>query len=210
MMFRRIAIALGVGIGAAAGLGLAAEPAAACVGEACRGEAGAKSSSKPLDLGQFMRHGSAKTARRSESRRHTVRKPVTRRQTRTTKAPSPQPPALPVEAAAAYALQPNNALRVEASGALGDIDRTTGVAPIERDSASAAAENAVKLVDAAEFNEIDRKARDLPPATIETAVTEHAPRASGNPAGDFWLARLWTALQSGLAALAAMVRSLFG
>jgi hypothetical protein len=124
--------------------------------------------------------------------------------------PPPEPAPLPVAAAAAYALQPNPTVRVVASDELNEIDIISGAVPVASETAAPNTEIAVRLVEASEFNEIDRKADERRPAAVEIAPPNRENLARSDHAADSRLQRVWGVLQSAFAALAAATRHLFG
>jgi len=192
------------------GLSLTAASTLACVGTDCRSTASAEPLSKPLDLTRFMRQSIAKSTRRAAKKPPAIRRPVAKPQERPTTAPPPEPARLPVEAAAAYAPQPDPPVRVVASDELNEIDIVGDAVPVATDTAAPNTENTVKLVEASEFNEIDRKADNLRPAAVEIAPPNRENLARSDHAADSWLQRVWAVLQNAFAALAAATRHLFG
>jgi hypothetical protein len=63
------------------------------------------------------------------------------------------------------------------------------------------------LVDATEFNDIDRKADDGPPLSVQAAQRDDT-QIKAEQADSSWLQWLWSALTSTMAALATAVHQL--
>jgi hypothetical protein len=176
----------------------------ACIGTDYRSTASAEPLSKPLDLTRFMQQSTEKSIGRATKKRHEIRRPVAKSQEQPTTTPPPEPAPFPVEAAAA--VQPEPPVRVVASDELNEIDIISGRIPVGSKTAAPITENAVKLVEASEFNEIDRKADDLRPAAFETAPPDGENPARGYHAGGSRFQQAWAVLQSAFAAIAAAVQ----
>jgi len=217
MTFRRIAscaaVILGLVLGS--GFGLAVAPAGTCEGNDCRTISKAKPPSKPLDLTRFMRHATAKStarttylARSQNAGRRWVARAQRHKHQRD--AARPEPAALPNEAAAAFASQPEAQVQVVASDQFNEIDRDAAAAPVETTAIATVAENAVQWVDAAEFNDIDRKADAARPASLDTPAHGLDAQARSDHAGASWMQRLWTVVQSALLTIVMALRQLIG
>jgi len=212
MMFRAIVGRAAVALGLLLSLSLSAAPA--CNGAGC-------ADGKPLDIMQFMRQQAAST-RTGESKRVGGKSRHAKPQAKTAvkhgdgrtiaarAAAQPKPAPMPAEAAASFASRPEQpAQHVEAvgSGEPNAIDRTADAAPAETVGAAVASGPIVQLVDAAEFNDIDRKADDGAPLEAKIAPSDYA-RTQAEQADSSWLQWLWSALTSTVAALATAVRQL--
>jgi len=198
MRLRRIALRTALVLGL--GLSLTSAPMLACIGANCRSTASAEPRSKPLDLSRFMRQSAGNTTKRAVKKRHAVRRPAVKPQERPTTVPLPEPAPLPVEAVAAYASQPDPSVRVVARDELNEIDIIGKAATAATVTATPNVEHAVKLVEASEFNEIDRKADGLRPMAA-TARPARETLARGDPATDSWIEWTWAALRSAFTAL---------
>lgn len=192
-------------------LGPGASAAPACDRAGCRTTA----DGKPLDIMQFMREQAAST-RVAKPRRAKARAaaPVQRSAHRSVAArPKPKPATLPVEASKSFASQPEQDVPVVASDEVNAIDRAADrpadKSPPETVGAAAVDGPVVQLVDASEFNDIDRKAENGPPLpanpTHSGDASTHNEQASAS-----WLQRIWSALGSTLTALASAVHHLIG
>ena len=182
-----------------AGLSLAVAPAFGCDGTDCASAAKTKSPSKPLRLDQFMRHpattataGAAKV--RKATKTHAAAAPRHRHRV----AAKPDPLTLPVEAAKAFAAQPDANVRVVASDELNEIDLAAAV-PSETGAVVAASQN-VLVVDAGELNDIDRLADQPRAASPDSVATPRNPTVGGETASQTWTQRLWTMLYGAWAA----------
>jgi hypothetical protein len=190
----------------------------------------AKSPPAPLQLSRFMRTAPAKPPTRAArkhpakhrnavaARKHTGshrHAAVTHRNKPKT---SPATKPVPVEAAAAFAALPQPApqppVREVASGEINDIDRAAGPAPAETTGTRRIA--TVQLVEATDYNDIDRKSDDALPASFAEPTPPAPLPASQTGAGSSmspsmsWSARLWATLQQVFAAIASGWRSLLG
>ena len=190
-------------------LGLLLSPnvsaAAACEGAGCRATAKAK----PLNIMQFMREQAAST-RAAEPRRRSARATakVQRAPHRAITARR-KPVPMPVEAAASFASQPAPSVEDMASGEHNAIGRIADAAPAETTGAAIASGPDVRLVDAGELNDIDRKADTGPPFSADTARGGDAP-THGEQANASWVKWIWSAVGSTFAALATAVHQLIG
>lgn len=187
-------------------LSLNVPAASACEGAGCR-------AGKPLDIMRFMLEQAASTrvGEIEPSHGKVLAKAKVHRRSHGAVAAQPQPTPIPAEAAASFASRPGQQVpeNVEfvASDEANAIDRAADAAPVETTGAAAAGGPAVQLVDAAEFNDIDRKADDRLPLSARVAGGDGAPTHSER-ASLAWLHWLWSALGSTLAALATAVRQL--
>jgi hypothetical protein len=201
-MFRIIVGCTALILGLLLSLNVAAT--AACEDGACPTAAKAK----PLDIMQFMREQAAST-RAAKPRGDNVRAAAkAQRPARRAVAARPKPAALPTEASGSFASQPDSAVQVMASGELNAIDRAAA-APAETVGAAPAAEPNVQLVDAGEFNDIDRKAEDHPPLFADSGPVADA-NANDGSAHASWVQRIWSALGNLFGALATAAHQLTG
>ena len=206
MTFSRIACCAALIVGLAQTI----SPAGACDGPDCRAATKSKPQAKPLQLGKFMRHSSAKNAAHASKRGDGHRQVTLARQRKHTSPPAAAAPeAIPVEAAAAFASQPSAQVRVVASDELNEIDRAAGPVPIETTGAGWPAEQAVQFADAADYNDIDRKSDDLRLASLASVPSNGDVPMRGDQASRSWIERLWARLQNAFIAVAAAVRYLF-
>lgn len=194
-----------------------ASAAPVCEGAGCPAAVQSKSA-KPLDIMKFMREQAAST--RVSKTRSTKPRPVdhARRPAASSvaarSAPARSQTRLPVEAASSFASQPEQAAPAVASDELSTADRAAAPAPAETVGAAPSDSPNVQIVDADEFNDIDRKAYDglLAEAARLRADAqgrdEQQPGAS--PANPSWLQWIWSATAGTLAALSAAVHQLLG
>lgn len=118
---------------------------------------------------------------------------------------------MPVEASASFAAPPEQKeevkVQVEASDKDNATDRVAAAAPVETTGTALAADPVVQLVDAEEFNEIDRKADDGPPLSTNMARGEDV-QTPTEQATTSWLQWIWSALGRRLGVLVAAVHQL--
>lgn len=95
------------------------------------------------------------------------------------------------------------------SDELNAIDRAAGPPPAKTVGAAVTSGPGVQLVDAEEFNDIDRKADESPrlPAAAERSGDAPNHSEQANPS---WLRWIWSALAGTLTALASAVHQLIG
>jgi hypothetical protein len=191
-------------------LSLTAALTLAGIGIVCWNAASAEPLPKPLDLTRFMHQPIGKSTERAAKKPPAIRRTVAKRQERPATAPPSEPAPLPVEAARADAVQPGPPVRVVASDQLNEIDIVGDAVPVAGGTAAPNTENAVKLVEASEFNEIDRKADDLRPAAVEIAPPHGENLARSDHASNSWVQQAWAKLQGAFAVLAAAIRQSFG
>jgi hypothetical protein len=212
MMLRTIAGRAAVALGLFLSLSLPAAPA--CNGAGC-------ANGKPLDIMQFMREQAAST--RVGEARHARGKPryakpqaktaAKHRNDRTIAARDaswPMPAPMPAEAAASFASRPVQASQqadVAGTGEPNAVDHAAKSAPAETMGAAVTSGPAVQLVDAAEFNDIDRKADDGAPISVQAAPRDDT-QIKAEQAESSWLQWLWSALTNTVIALATAVRQL--
>jgi hypothetical protein len=160
IVFRRAVRHAALSFGLLLGLTFAAAPAdAACTGDNCR--AAASSKAKPLNLMRFMDQDTPATgARKATSQRRTgshVRRAQSKKRATATATKQSKPPVT----------TPNN---------VGDAAATDeSAARAKTDTATDRNESAVQVVDATEFNDIDRKADETQsPVANETATATDA------------------------------------
>jgi hypothetical protein len=186
-------------------LGQNAVAAPACDDTECQ----AATTSKPLNIMQFMREQAAST--RPPKPRQARVQPVAhaQRPAHRVVAARPKPAAMPVEAASSYASQEPK-VQIVASDELNDIDRAA-VATLpsaETTGGAIAAESNVQLVDTEAFNDIDRKAEGSQQLSAAARIADaHAASSQG---GVSWLQWIWSAVGGTFAALATAVHQLIG
>jgi hypothetical protein len=210
VMFRAIAGCTALAVGLLLSLNLPAT--SACNGTGCPTAAG-----KPLNIMQFMREQAASTRVHETQPHHgktQAKAKVTHRSHRTVAArpkPSLMPSPMPAEAAESFASRPQQQAPANVGVVTSDDanvpDRAAYGAPAETMGAAVAIGPAVQLVDAQEFNDIDRKADDSAPVLSSVAGGD-AVQTDSNQANTSWLHWLWSALAGTFAALATAVRQL--
>jgi hypothetical protein len=192
---------------AAVVLGLLISPtmsaAAACEGAGCRATANAK----PLNIMQFMREQAAST-RGAQPRHRSTRAAakvhrVPHRAIAARRKSAPVPPV----AAASFASRPASAVQDVASDEHKTIDRIADAAAVATMDAAIPFVSDVQLVDAKEFNDIDRKAEGAGPASVNMTQDDKGP-AQSEQVNVSWLHWIWSAVGSTFAALATAVHQL--
>lgn len=214
MTFRAIVCSVALGLGLLTGVDASAAPD--CDGTECRKTAPAK----PLNIMQFMREQAASTRAAEPPRTKAratadVKRPARRAvaaQSKPGSKPANRSAPLPADASASFASQPaqgvpQQSVPVVQSDELNAIDRAAGAAPAETVGAGTTAGSAVRMVDAEEFNDIDRKVENSP--THSANVERDAP-ARNEQANSSWLQWIWSAIGSTLTALATAVHHLIG
>lgn len=192
------------------GLSLTAALTLAGIGIDCWNAASAEPLSKPLDLTRFMHQPTGKATGHAAKKPRAIRRTVAKSQEQPATTPPPEPAPSPVETVPAAAVQPDPPVRVVTSNELNEIDIVSGSIPAASRTAAPTTENAVKLVEASEFNEIDRKADELRPAAVEIEPLHGESPARSDHAADSWAQQAWAKLQGALAVLAAAIRQSFG
>lgn len=200
-----------------------AAEAATCDGAPCPPARPSKTS-KPLQLGQFMRTAAKPSTRAVKPATH-VAKPVTH----AVKA-SPgkilgkqhrvlvlrkriAPPAeaetpLPTEAAAAFASQHDPDVRVVTADELNDIDLAAGPAAPETNGAAPSDAVALRFADATNFTVADRPGDERASPARASDPTDAA--TPDDRLGPSWIEWFWAMLQRPFVALTAGWRALFG
>jgi hypothetical protein len=197
--------------GAVLALGLCqtiAPAGAACEGADCRHAATSRRPSQPLQLGNFTRPATAKSVAPKSRKRTTQAKQA--RQRAAVPLPPPKEQPLPAEAATAFAAQPAVAVRVVTSEELNEIDLAAGPAPAETTGIGPRGEDEVQLVDASDFNDIDRKSDVSPMASAMASAAAVEGPAPSQPASASFIERFWAMLQNAFAALGTAFHYLFG
>jgi hypothetical protein len=189
---------------------LAAALTLAGIGIDCWNTASAEPLSKPLDLTRFMHPSTGQSTERAAKKPPAIRRPAAKRQEQPAMVPPPQPGPLPAETARVDAVPPGPLVRVVASDQLNEIDIVADSVPVAGGTAAPITENAVKLVEASEFNDIDRKAGDLRPAAVEIPPPHGENLARSEHAADSWVQQAWAKLQGAFAVLAAAIRQSLG
>jgi hypothetical protein len=183
---------------------------AACEGDGCSAVANAK----PLNIMQFMREQAASTRVRKQSASTRLAKPRPSYTRATAKVPRHQviatrkkPGPMPVEAAASFASPEQEAQTPATVGLYNPFNGTADATPAETTGAAVARGPDVQLVDADEFNDIDRKADSDPALSLNSALGNDS-QTHGQQANNSWLRWIWSALGSTFAALATAVHQL--
>jgi hypothetical protein len=115
---------------------------------------------------------------------------------------------LATDAASAFASQHEPDVRVVAADELNEIDLAAGPAAPETVGLAPSGDDAVRVVDAAAYNDVDRQGdQGSSPASVPDTVSE--PAQPDRP-GPTWIEQFWAMLQHAVAALAAGWRALFG
>jgi hypothetical protein len=201
-MFRRTIWTAALGLGLLMGPTVAAT--AACEGDGCS----VAGDAKPLNIMQFMREQAASTRVRKQSASTRVAKPrpspiqATAKVPRAPIAARKQPAPMPVEAATAFASRPE-----QAAGPYNPFDSIADATPAETTGAAIALGPDVQLVDAEEFNDIDRKA-DSGPSFFANSAPGDGSQARSQQTNGSWLRWIWSGLGSTFAALATAVHQL--
>jgi hypothetical protein len=203
MMFRAIIGCAAWLLGVLLSVNVSAAPA--CDDAEC-----ATATAKPLNIMQFMREQAAATrvVKVRDANPGTIAK--VRRPPRRAIAAPRKPVPMPAEAAASFAARPDQKEQMKAPAVTADeptaIDRTADMAPSETMGVAAAVGPDVQLVDAEEFNDIDRKA-DTGSLSADTGQSSDA-QARGQQANTSWRQWLWSAVGSTFAALATALHQL--
>jgi hypothetical protein len=178
-----------------------------CDGEDCPATAKAK----PLDIMQFMREQAAST--RTAMPRHSPRRPTAKVHRPVQKVHRPvhraiaarqKPVQVPPEAAASFA---SPSVPPAPAAESNPASPAAEAPPAETVGAAVSSGPNVQLVDAGEFNDIDRKADVGPPPSVRLAPVEVS-RTSREQTGTSWLRWIWSAVGSAFAALATAVHQL--
>jgi hypothetical protein len=197
MMFRTTICSAALVMGVLMSLSVAAP--AACEGDGCL------ANGKPLDIMQFMREQAASTrvAKPRPSQPRATAK--VQRAPHQAIAARKKPVPIPVEAAASFASRPEQEAQAPATSSPSNpfVGAAATAAPETTGEAIVSGPD-VQLVDAEEFNDIDRKADSGPPLSVATASGD-AHSAQGNTS---WMRWVWLALGSTFAALATAVHQL--
>lgn len=160
---------------------------------------------KPLDITQFMREQAASTRAAEARKTKPAAKPVAKSAAKPVAKPHQQP-ASRAAAAKPAAAPPAAALLPEAATAFAAPMPVPAASPFppppkpETVGAAVATEPNVQLVDAAELNDIDRKAEAAPSRLVSTPT----PVVSTS-----WLQAIWAAVGNLFAALVTAVHQLF-
>lgn len=205
MMFRKMIYGAMLVAGLLVHQGIAA--AEDCDGEDCPMTAKAK----PLDIMQFMREQAASTRtatprlahpRKTVKINHPPRRVVTARR---------KPVRVPAEAAASFASRPEPTEPPSAQSAPAPEYNPANVAAeapqAETVGAAVSSGPNVQLVDAGDFNDIDRKADIGPPPSVRPARVDVS-QTGREQTGTSWLQWIWSAVGSAFAALATAVHQL--
>jgi hypothetical protein len=199
---------------------------AACDGGTCPTGLSGKVG-KPLQLGQFMRTAGKPTSRAVKSSaqatnlaKHTPKplmhavktnsaKPKNSLALRKRLAPPDEAGTpLPTDAAAAFAAQHDPDVRVMAEDELNEIDLAAGPAAPETVGSAPSGEDAVRIVDATTYNEVDRQGDERSsPASSPDPVGKAAQSDDPSPT---WIEQFRAMLRHAIAALTATWRALFG
>ena len=177
-------------------------PAVACEGAECV----AIKSGKPLNIMQFMREQAAST-RVSERPQKAAHAPAkTHRAPHRAIAARRKPVQMPPAAAASFASQPFLDAGEISTAAQNSADRTADSVDTETTGAAIGAGADVQLVDADEYNEIDRKTDDGPTSLTDPIDSGNAPNLGH--AEISWLRWIWSSLENTFAALTTAVHQL--
>jgi hypothetical protein len=213
MMFRAILSCVALIIGLLAALNVTAQSAGACNGASC-------GSAQPLNLMNFMngsgKAGTAKTAapavtastkKTATRHRHPVK--TATRASDDAVAPSPEQPALPAAASAAYAEHSASDVQVVSGDEVNAIDLAMSKADKPAAETNGAATGAgsdnpdrAKWADAKEFRAEQYKPSSAPvPASDTTNNTAFR--------DETWMGQFWSVIGDGYVALMAMIKQLF-
>jgi hypothetical protein len=189
-----------------------AAQAAPCDGSPCPAARPGKVA-KPLQLGQFMRPGAIPVSRKvkpsAQAAKTNSGKPKKALALRKRiEPPDEETKPLATDAASAFASQHEPDVRVVAADELNEIDLAAGPAAPETVGLAPSGDDAVRVVDAAAYNDVDRQGdQGSSPASVPDTVSE--PAQPDRP-GPTWIEQFWAMLQHAVAALAAGWRALFG
>lgn len=176
--------------------------APACNGAGCRAAAPAK----PLDIMKLMREQAASTRVGEQRSGRTRASAKSQRPAHRAVAARPRQVPMPAEAAASFASRPEQKDQVQATGdERNAADRIADSALVETVGAAVATGPVVQMVDAQEFNDIDRQADDRP--SLPTGFDRDA-RTQSEQANASWLQLIWSAFANTFIALATAVQQL--
>jgi hypothetical protein len=199
MMFRAIVGRTALGLGLL--LSLSISPIAACEGAGC----GVAANTKPLNIMQFMREQAASTRVNERPRDSAAATAKIHRAPHNATAVRRKPVRMPGEAAASFASQqaPNVQQTAIDERKIAEEDAIS----TETTGAAVASDPDVQLVDAAEYNEIDRKTDNGTPLPAD-AMSDNDTLPNNRQTNNSWLQWIWSALGNTFAALAMAVRQL--
>ena len=178
-----------------------------CDGEDCAPPAKAK----PLDIMQFMREQAASTRIAGPRHTHPRMTAKVHHPARRVVAARRKPVQMPVEAAASFASRPEPKEPPSVQSApVAETDPANLAAeanPAETVGAAVSSGPNVQLVDAGDFNDIDRTADIGPPPSVRPARVDVS-QTGREQTGTSWLQWIWSAVGSAFAALATAVHQL--
>jgi hypothetical protein len=118
-----------------------------------------------------------------------------------------KPAPIPVEAAASFAAPERPPQMPAMGGPYVPVEAMASAAPAETTGTATPAPADVQLVDASEFNDIDRQAESGTPPSADTASGDET-QTHSERANSTWLGWIWSALGTTFAALATAVHQL--